>query len=41
MAPGRSSVRMPPAGLGQGALNWLGKVRLDKVLFKVLKQVLP
>jgi hypothetical protein len=32
MAPVRARVGVPPAELGKGMLNWLGKVRLDKVL---------
>ena len=32
MAPGRARVRVSLAGLGKGMLNWLGKVRIGKVL---------
>ena len=31
MVSRRARIRLLPAGLGTGMLNWLGKVRLDKV----------
>ena len=31
MTPGRARISVPLAGLGQWMVNWLGKVRLDKV----------
>ncbi len=31
MAPGRVKIRKPLVGLGQGILNWLGKLRLEKI----------
>jgi len=32
MALGRARIRVLPAGLGKGVQNWLGKVRLGKIV---------
>jgi len=40
LAPGKARVRVPPAGLWQEMLNWLGRTNIIKKTFLLRDKVL-